>query len=70
MEGDTGKEGEMGIEGEEGRRCFPLAETLAFILLGSIRPSHILETVFSTTLTELTPFGPKCDAKSDATSMN
>lgn len=45
MEGETGKDGEMGIEGEAGRSCFPLAGALAFSLLGSIRPSHILQTV-------------------------
>lgn len=43
MEGDTGKEGEIGIEGEAGRNCCPLAAALAFSLLGSIRPSHILQ---------------------------
>lgn len=69
MEGDTGKEGEQGIEDEEGRRRFPLAEVLAFILLGSIRPSHILEIVFTPTLTELTPSDPKCYAKGDANSI-
>lgn len=42
MEGETGKEGEMGMEGEAGMSGFPLAEALAFSLLGSIRPSHIL----------------------------
>lgn len=45
MEGETGKEAEMGMEGEAGIRRFPLAEALAFSLLGSIRPSHILHTV-------------------------
>lgn len=42
MEGDAGKEAEMGMEGKAGIRCFPLGEALAFSLLGSIRPSHIL----------------------------
>lgn len=46
IEGETGKEGEMGREGE---RSFPLAEALAFSLLGSIRPSHILQTVRNAT---------------------
>lgn len=49
MEGETGKEGEKGMEGEAGRSCFPLVEALAFSLLGSIRPSHILQTVRSAT---------------------
>lgn len=51
MEGVTGKEGEMGMEGEgeAGMRCFPLAKALAFSLLGSIRPSHILPAVRSAT---------------------
>lgn len=44
MEGETGKDGEKDIEGEPGKRWFPLAEALAFSLLGSIRPSHILQT--------------------------
>lgn len=43
MEGETGKEGETGMEGEEGMSCFPLMKALAFSLLGSIRPSHILQ---------------------------
>lgn len=45
MGGETGKDGEMGMEAEAGMRCFPLAEALAFSLHGSIRPSHILQTV-------------------------
>lgn len=49
MEGETGKEGEMGMEGEAGMRCFPLAEAVAFSLLGSILPSHILPTVRNAT---------------------
>lgn len=49
MDGETGKEGEIGIEGEAGRRCFPLAEMLAFSLLGSILPSHIVRTARNAT---------------------
>lgn len=51
MEGETGKEGEIGMEGEAGIRCFPLAEALAFSLLGSICPSHIIHTVRNATNT-------------------
>lgn len=47
MEGETGKEGEMGME--VGMRCFPLAEDVAFSFLGSILPSHILPTVRNAT---------------------
>lgn len=43
MEGETGKEGERGMEEELlGIRCFTLAEATALSLRGSIRPSHIL----------------------------
>lgn len=35
----------MGMDGEAGMRCFPRAKALAFSLLGSIRPSHILQAV-------------------------
>lgn len=45
IEGEAGKEGEMGTEEEEGGNCFPLAEALAFSLLGSIRPPRILLNV-------------------------
>lgn len=42
MEGETGNEGEIGMEGGGGSSGLPLVEVLAFSLLGSIRPSHIL----------------------------
>lgn len=40
--GGIGMEGETGTDGGAGGRCFPRTEALAFSLLGSIRPSHIL----------------------------
>ena len=49
MDGEMGKEGEIGMEGEGRRSCFPLEGVLAFSLLGSIRPSHIVPAERDTT---------------------
>lgn len=67
MAGETGKEGETGMEA--GRSCFALGGAPALSLHGSIRPSHILLTVRSAVNWADTRFSLERETKMESDSL-